>query len=70
MPTDIAQRGDKILTRALAKPLEKDITINNIRRAWVTEAFSKSPEDSYDLAKKMGHLFSKAMLDYRRLNEK
>jgi hypothetical protein len=70
MPTDVSQRGDKILTRTLSKPLGKDITINNIRRAWVSEVFSKSPEDSYELAKKMGHSFSEAMLVYRRLNKK
>jgi hypothetical protein len=70
MVSDSSQRGDKILTRSLHKALKRDVTINEIRRSWVSEVFEKTPEQSIELSRKMGHSFSIARMIYSRLSKK
>ena len=64
--TTMNRRLDKTFTRLLKKPLNKIITINDVRKAWTTEVFETTPEKQAEVAKKMGHSLQTALLYYKK----
>jgi integrase len=60
------RRFDKTVTRLFKKALNKRVTINMIRRAWVSEVFKNTPEKQSEIAGQMGHSTAIALLIYKR----
>ena len=63
-------RLDKVITQIFKTQLKRVITINDVRKAWVSEVFESSPEKQVELSKRMGHDLSTALLYYKQTSNK